>query len=198
MQNIKVYPAGFELNHSVPETAEEYNALAPNRQNAVLEDAVANVEYRGVFPEFRDALCDHIEADSGIERTNSGTEEKPVYESEGKYFARVQASKFAGNKEAFIAHYAAAAQTILDGIKFDPSVKERKSEGPKVGVNDLKLAKELMTRGEEKVAQVAAILSQKLGREVATDEKSIARAFADNRRAEAAKAAAAQKAELGL
>lgn len=198
MQIIKVYPAGFELNHSVPESVEEYGQLAPNRQNAALEDAIANVEYRGVFPEFRDALCDHIEADSGIERINSGTEEKPSYESEGKYFARVTASKFAGSKEAFVAHYSAAAQTILDGIKFDPSARERKSDGPKIGVNDLKLAKELMGRGEEKVAQVAAILSTKLGREVATDEKSIAKAFADNRRAEAAKAAAAQKAELGL
>lgn len=199
MHIIKVYPAGFELNHSVPETVEEYNSLAPTRKDAALEDAVANIEYRGVFPEFRDALADHVEADSGIERAiTGGTEEKPVYESEGKYLAKVIAGKFGGDKDAFVAHYAAKAQEILDGIKFDPSATERKSDGPAIGKRDLALAKELITRGEAKVAQVAAILGQKLGRAVATDEKSLARAFADNRRAEAKKVEDAQKAELGL
>ena len=59
-------------------------------------------------------------------------------------------------------------------------------------------AKELIKRGDAKVAEVAGLLARKLGREVATDEKSLARAFADNRRAEAEKIANAQKAEFGM
>ena len=69
---------------------------------------------------------------------------------------------------------------------------------PNIGKKDKALAEELVKRGEEKVAQVAAILSAKLGRAVATDVDSLARAFADNRRAEAKKVEEAQKAELGL
>ncbi len=199
-QRIEVKPFGFSLTHEVPSTEQEYNALAPTRKDAMLEDAVLNIEYRGVFPEFRDALCSHLEKVTGVarEELDGSTEEKPVYESEGKYLARVVAEKYAGDKATFVAEHQAKAQEIIDGIKFDPSVKERSSDGPAIGKKDLAMAKELLERGEGMVAKVAAALAERLGRTVATDEKGLARAFADHRRAEAAKLEAATKASLGM
>lgn len=197
MQNIKVYPAGFELTHSVPATTDEYNALAPKRENACLVDAVSNVEYRGVFPEFRAKLVEMLEKETGVALINSGTEDDPVWESEGKYLKRAVAASGL-TKEAFIAKYTPAAQAILDGIAFDPSVKERTGDGPAIGKNDLKLADELIARGADKVNAVAASLAQKLGREVATDQKSLARALADFRRAKAAEQEKANRNELGI
>lgn len=208
-QVIKVYPAGFELNASVPSTVEEYNGLAPSRANAVLEDAVANVMYRGVFPDFRDKLCAHVEKDTNIKRKTKtvkrdGKDVEVVDESEGKYIARVKA-ELGIEDEDFAAKYQADAQTILDGIKFDPSVKERTGgEGPKVGKNDLKLATELLAKGGDEANRVAALLSAKLNRTVDLGEdadankNTLARAFGDWRRQQAAEAAAKTKAELGL
>lgn len=197
MQNIKVYPAGFELTHSVPETTDEYNALAPKRENAVLVDAVSNVEYRGVFPIFRAKLVEALEKDTGVTLINSGTEEDPVYESEGKYLKRVIAASGL-TKEAFVAKYTPIAQSILDGIKFDPSVKERTGDGPAIGKRDIANAQELLKRGDTKVAEVAAALATKLGRPVETDEKNLARALADFRRLKAAEQEAKNAAEIGL
>ncbi len=194
---IKVYPAGFELNHEVPADEASYNALAPKRTSAMWEDAVANVEYRGVFPEFRDALAAYITKETGIERLNTGTAEDPIWESDGKHLKRAIAASGL-SREDFIAKHTPAAQLILDGIKFDPSTQERKGDGPKVGVNDLKLAVETLARGTDKAAQVAAMLGTKLGREVLVDEKSLARAFGDYRRQKAEEAAAAQRSEFGL
>lgn len=207
-QSIKVYPAGFELNANVPSTSEEYNALAPSRANAVLEDAVANVMYRGVFPAFRDKLCDHVEKDTGIKRKTKtvkrdGKDVEVVDESEGKYIARVKA-ELNIEDEDFVAKYATVAQTILDGIKFDPSTKERSSEGPKIGKNDLKLATELLAKGGDESNRVAALLGSKLNRVVElTDDaeankNTLARAFGDWRRQQAAEAAAKTKAEFSL
>lgn len=206
---IKVYPAGFELSHSVPATVDEYNALAPARVNAVLEDAVANVEYRSVFPEFREKLCSAVEKDTGIKRktktVGEGDKAKQVPdESEGKYIARVKAEL--GLEDAdFCAKYQDVAQSIMDGLKFDPSVKEREGgEGPKIGKNDLKLAKELLTKGSAEAVRVAGLLGAKLNRSVElsddaeSNEKTLARAFGDYRRQKAAEEAQRTKAELGL
>lgn len=208
-QVIKVYPAGFELNANVPASVEEYNALAPSRGNAVLEDAVANVMYRGVFPTFRDKLCDHVEKDTGIKRKTKtvkrdGKDVEVVDESEGKYIARVKA-ELNIEDEDFVAKYATEAQSIMDGIKFDPSVRERTGgEGPKIGKNDLKLATELLAKGSNEANRVAALLGAKLNRAVELGDDAeanktiLARAFGDWRRQQAAEAAAKTKADLGL
>lgn len=206
---IKVYPAGFELTHNVPATVDEYNALAPTRPNAVLEDAVANVEYRSVFPEFREKLCAAVEADTSIKRktktVGEGDKAKQVPdESEGKYLARVKAEL--GLEDAdFCAKYQDTAQSIMDGLKFDPSTAERSGgEGPKIGKNDLKLAKELIAKGVDEVARVAGLLGAKLNRTVDVSgdaesvEKNVARAFGDYRRQKAAEEAARTKAEFAL
>lgn len=206
---IKVYPAGFELNHSVPSSVEEYNSLAPARNNPVLEDAILNIEYRGVFPKFREGLCGVVEKETGIKRktktVGEGEKAKQVPdESGGKYLARVQAEL--GLEDAdFIAKFQDAAQALIDGIKFDPSVAEREGgEGPKIGKNDLKLAKELLAKGGDEPARVAGLLGAKLNRAVTLgdspeeNEKTLARAFGDYRRQKAAEEAQRTKAELGL
>ena len=56
MKRIPVNSLGFELTRAVPDSIEEYNALAPKRDNPVLEDATANILYRSTFAKFRDAL----------------------------------------------------------------------------------------------------------------------------------------------
>lgn len=195
-QNVST--SGFDLTKEVPSTSDEYNAMAPNRENPVLADAVANTLYRGVFAEFRTKVTEAIAKDMNVEWPNSGTKEKPVYMSEGKFFNQLQASS--GLEESdFIAKYQDTAQAIMDACKFDPSIKVREGgDGPKVGKNDLKMATELLAKGESEAARVAGLLGSKLNRVVEADEKSLARAFGDWRRAKAAEEAARTKAELGI
>jgi hypothetical protein len=195
----EVSTAGFTLTKEVPGSVEEYNSLAPKRVNAVLEDAVANTLYRAVFAGFRADLADAIATDSGIARKTKKVGEKEVFdESEGKYLARVQA-ELGLDDDAFAAKYQSTAQSIMNSIAFDPSVRESTaSTGPRIGKNDLKLANELIARGADTVARVAGLLGAVLNRTVATDEKSLASAFADKRRADAARQAEADKATFGL
>lgn len=196
MKRIPVSTLVFDLTREVPETIEEYNGLAPKRENPVLEDATATILYRSTFAKFRDTFLDAIEKETNIPRQNFGTEKEPQWESDKRYLNRVIAS-LGLTEESFAEKYQALAQEHMDKAPFNPSEREA-SDGPTIGKKDKALAEELVKRGEEKVAQVAAILSAKLGRAVATDVDSLARAFADNRRAEAKKVEEAQKAELGL
>lgn len=199
MQRIAVSSLGFDLTKEVPSSADEYNALAPKRENAVLEDAINNTLYRGTLAEFRGTFLEALGTLTGVERAVVKAESAPdaddaVYESEGKWYKRILASV----NGTVPADWVALAQQHMDKAGFDPATKERSSDGPTIGKKDLALAAELTKRGPEKVAEVAGLLGKKLGREVATDEKSLARAFADNRRAEAEKAALAAKSEFGL
>lgn len=194
---ITVSTLGFDLTKAVPSTIEEYNALAPKRENPVLEDAIKNTIYRGTNNVFRDSFLEELEKVTGTPRINSGTEDSPVWESDGKFFKRIAA---ASNKsmEDFRKEHQALAQSCYDAAPFDPSVKERTSDGPAIGKRDIANAQELIKRGDAKVGEVAAALSTKLGRTVATDEKSLARALADFRRQKAAEQEAKNNAELGL
>lgn len=201
-QRIEVSSLGFKLTKEVPSTVEEYNALAPKREQPCLEDAINNTLYRGTLAEFRGAVLEELGELTGVERAvvkPAATEEdNDVYESEGKWFNRIKASKGIVKNEDLPAEWSAIAQKHMDAAAFDPSAKERSSDGPAIGKKDLAFAKELLSRGEDKVAAVAGQLAAKLGREVATDEKSLARALADYRRAKEAELAAAQKSEFGL
>lgn len=196
---------GFTVLVNVPETVEEYNSLAPKRPNAVLEDATASTCYRSVSPVIRDGLCSVLEADApageGIKRKNFGTEEDPQLEKEGVFVKRAIQELMAsrGETEAQVrAYLLPKVQAIADSdaAKFDPSLREGTGTGPAIGKNDLKLAAAVIADG--RATEIAGKLSVLLGTTVATDEKSLARAIADNRRALAAKAAAEQKAALGL
>ena len=197
-QRISVSSLGFDLTKEVPSTVEEYNTLA-KRESAALEDAINNTLYRGTLAEFRSKFLEELGTLTGVARgivkpATSEEADDAVYESEGKWYKRILASV----NNVVPPDWTVLAQRIMDASAFDPSAKERSSDGPAIGKKDLALAQELIKRGESKVAEVAAQLSTKLGRAVATDEKSLARALADYRRAKAAEEEARQKAEFGL
>lgn len=197
MKRIEVSSLGFTLTRSVPETCEEYNALAPKRDNPVLEDATANILYRSTFATFRSSFLDAVEKDCGVARANSGTEKNPIWESDGKYLKKVIAS-LGIDEEAFVAKYATLAQESMDAAPFNPAQRESTSDGPAVGKNDKKIAAEVMTRDVDTIAKVTAALGAKLNRVVEASEDSIARAYADFRRAQAREQELANKAALGL
>lgn len=185
------------LTKEVPQTIEEYNALAPKRDNPVLEDAIGSELRHGTFPKFRDKTLDALEKETGIKRINHGTEKEPQWESDMKFVRRLVAETGL-SEEDFAAKYQSLAQTAMDAAAFNPAVRESTGEGPKVGKKDKENAEEVIKRGEQKTAEVAAALGAKLGRTVSTDVDSLARAFADYRRAKAREIEAATKAELGV
>lgn len=191
----QVNSLGFDLTKEHPESVAEYNALAPKRLDACREDAVASTDYRSVFPTFRRTFLEALGEQLKIERINHGTEEKPDLEKEGVWFKRMVAGSGL-SREAFTTTYKALAQQHMDAAPFDPSLREGSSDGPAIGKRDLALAATVIKDG--KADAVAAKLAAILNREVASDEKSLARAIADNRRAIAAAAEQAQKAQLGL
>lgn len=195
MIRTEVSSLGFKLTKEHPGSVEEYNALAPKRANACLEDAVASTDYRSVFPVFRDSFLEELSKELNTPRINHGTEEEPDLEKEGVFFKRLVALS-GGDREAFITKWTPLAQKHMDAAPFDPSERESKGTGPVIGKRDLALAAQIIKDGKE--FAIAGKLALILGREVATDEKSLARAIADNRRALAAKAEAEQKASLGL
>ena len=169
MINRTVSSQGFELNYSVPESVEEYNGLAPKRTNPVLEDAILSTWYRNGANKFRDALCEHLEKVTGVARLNSGTEDDPKWEQEGKYIKRViaelatqsgidPASKAA--KDAFFTRFQADAQSILDSIKFDPSERESTGGGALVAKMYVEWATKAVKAGNG--AKLAAMLSKAL------------------------------------
>jgi len=197
MKRIEVSSLGFTLTRSVPETCEEYNALAPKRDNPVLEDATANILYRSTFATFRDKFLEAVEKDSGVKRINSGTEKSPIWESDGKFQKRVIA-ELGITEDEFVVKYQVAAQEAMDAAPFNPAQRESTSDGPAVGKNDKKIAVEVMTRDADTIAKVTAALGAKLNRVVEATEDSIARAYADFRRAQAREQELANKAALGL
>lgn len=207
-QRIEVPSLGFNLTKEVPSTIEEYNALAPKRENAVLEDAIRNTLYRGTLAEFRGNVLEKLGKLTGVDRLvikPAATEDdNDVYESEGKWFKRIMAAKGITKNEDLPVEWSAIAQECMDAAAFDPSAKERSSDGPVISKKDLAFAEELFKRGIEQVRVVATQLTAKLGREVilgddeAANKKTMARALADYRRVKEAELAAAQKQEFGL
>lgn len=151
----------------------------------------------------------------GIKRKNFGTEKEPQWEKEGVFVKRAVATLMKARNETeeqVIAYLAPVVQRIASSpaAKFDPSLREGGGSGPAIGVNDRKLAKSVieksgLPRSAEEgggtyptASDIAGKLSILLAREVKVDEDDLARAIADNRKALAAKAAAEQKAALGL
>lgn len=198
MKRMEFSVIGFNISKEVPSTPEEYNALAPKRANACVEDAVSNTIYRGTSPVIRDKFCDYLEAERKIVRKNFGTEDEPQPEKEGVYIKRAIAELVAANgkDEAGVrAELLPFIQKFADEAPFDPSLREG-TGGPAIAKRDLALAKQVTNDG--KADDVAAKLATLLGRAVANDVKSLARAIADNRRALEAKAALEQKTALGL
>ncbi len=205
MKSIKVSSLGFELNKSVPESVSEYDQLA-KRENGCLEDAINSTLYRGTFAEFRDIFLHGAEADEanglpaieGVEKltgiarktkeVKAATAESQAVtawdESEAVYFKRVVAAQFGGDADAAIAHFAEMAQQAMDRAAFDPSVKERKSAGPKtIAKTYIEIAKQAVEGG--KGEKLAALLGQHLNRtvtltgETEKDIATLAKAISD-------------------
>lgn len=193
MNRIEVSTLGFNLTKDVPSTNDEYNALAPKRDNPVLEDAVANILYRNTFASFRGSMLDLLEKETGITRNNSGTEEEPQFESDGKLIKRMIAAS-GSTKEAFVAQYQSLAQSTMDAAPFNPAERENKGTTNLVGKRDLATAQDAIDKGLAE--KLAGLLGRKLSREVAADVKSLATAIKDNRAILVAAAEAAQAAEL--
>lgn len=214
MISRKVSSQGFELDYLVPGSTEEYNALAPKRDNPVLEDAVQNTLYRNVLNVFRDGLVTKLEEVTKVTRINNGTEEKPVWESEGKYIKRVIAT-VAGQRgldqaakataDTLLAEWQPLAQEIMSAIPFDPSERESTGGGSLIGKNDLKMATEAIDKGKgQALASMLSTILEKTIVFVGTPEskdadiKSLALGLKD-RRAKIAKAQEeADKAALGI
>ena len=184
MKRIPVNSLGFELTRAVPDSIEEYNALAPKRDNPVLEDATANILYRSTFAKFRDSFLEALEKQTSIKRRNNGTEKEPVWESDAKFLKRTIA-ELGVTEESFITQYQTLAQEQMDAAPFNPAERESTGEGPKVGKRDKEYAEELIKRGGDVASKTAAKLSTVLGRVVTTEIDSLARAVADFRRAKA-------------
>lgn len=200
MHRINVNVLGFTVTKEVPSTVEEYNALAPNRTNPVLEDATDTIIYRGTSPSIRDGLCEHLEKTYGIARQNSGTEDDPVWEREAVYVKRVIATLAKDRnqtEEAVRAEILPTVQSLADTAPFPVAATPRQSDGPAIGKRDLALAEQVTKDGKHEA--VAARLGEILNRKVdASDVKSLARAIADDRRRRAEIVANEQKAALGV
>jgi hypothetical protein len=188
MNRIKVRTLGFDLTKEVPASVEEYNSLAPKRENPVLDDAVSNVLYRCTFAQFRTALLDKLEELTGIARINRGTEDEPEWESDAKFMKRLQASP------ADKSSWPTIAQECMDAAEFN--VAERESTGTpkqKVGKKDLASAQEAIDKGLAE--KLASMLGTYLERNVGTDVKSLAEGLKD-RRAKLVEIAEKEQAEL--
>jgi hypothetical protein len=211
VRNITVNSQGFELSWSVPETEDEYNRLAPKRLKPCLEDAIMNTWYRNGANKFRDGLCEYLEDTTGVERLNTGTEEKPVWETESKYIRRVIVSvaqqrgldpAAKATTETLIAEWTPAAQKILSGIAFDPSEREPSERVAPLAKTYIAWADKAvqMDNGVRLAGLLAKVLgvSITLGTDPAANVKTLARAIATNEARKRALEAAKAKEEYGV
>jgi len=172
---------GVSIKLSVPETVEEFNKLDAARPNACLDEAINNVVYRGALAEFRSKFVEEVVKACGY--TPELDEDENWKDSEGLVFkkALLHAKRTAESFQEL-------AQTIADGIVFDPTARARGAGSPK------KIAKVYLEAADAIIAQnkaeaVAEKLSGLLGVAVAADKESLARAISAN---EARKRAEAQ------
>ena len=193
MRNIVVSSQGFELNFLVPETVEEYNSLAPKRDNPCLEDAIMSTLYRNVFNKFRDANCTALEEVTTIKRINSGTEDDPVWESDGKYMKRViaEVAKQRGldpaaktTRETLLSEWTPRAQSIISTIKFDPAERELLGGQPTLAKKFIEWATQAVAAdgGQKLAGLLGKLLSQvfPLTGDKDVDVKTLARGISAN------------------
>lgn len=121
---------GLQIVIDVPETAEEFDKLA-GRTGACVEEAVRNVIYRSVNPEFRRNLCERLEKETGIERasktTGEGDDAKTVYtQTEKEYYNSFLVDGHIDEETAQM-----YANEIAATLTFDPSPTTRAKKAPK-------------------------------------------------------------------
>lgn len=204
-QRIKVSSLGFDdLTKEVPSSNEEYNALDPKRENAVLEDAVDNIMKHTVLSRFRSSFLDKLGKKYSVEQINHGTDEAPQWESDAKYKNRIMIAGITADGGSptdatavakFHADNLSLAQECLDEVKFSVAGTRTGGTAPqKVGKQDLATAQDSIDKGVSE--KFAALLGRKLNRTVENNQESIALAIKDVRAAKIAEENAKQKAEL--
>jgi len=201
MQDKTVNTLGINYVIQTPSSSEEYNGLAPARENPVLEDAVDNVWYRGGAAKARDVLYDGILKAKGMTRpTQDGTSK-----NEDGSFKQVNVPATRANINALLDEDESldAYTSILEewgaGFKFDPSAAERSSGGGAITITKaVKLAVAKLTEALG-LDGAAAKLAEVSGEPVEATEDGLQAAFGklDRKRIAARKAAEeAAKAEL--
>jgi len=150
---------GFSLNISVPSDASEFDQLA-GRVGACVEEANANIIYRGWNAAFREAFADALIKSTGIKRRldekamakaskrkDGSTPE--IFESAGSYFEFVKATE---GKETVA--YQDLAIEVAKSIAFDPKPAQRTG----------RVSKELIAAAESIIAKGADALEKVIGR----------------------------------
>ena len=181
MKIREVPSLGVTAKVLVPESIDEYNSLAPNRENACLADAIDKELYHGTLGDFREEFCDLLEAETQIERkkvlhpegkkNDDGTPVMVVDETEGKYSSRVYAEK--GVEGTAFQHLADKVQKTLD-----PSARERKERVAKIPKRYIDVAEQAISNGV--ADRVAARLTELLGRAVSTEKETLASAIRED------------------
>lgn len=193
-----------------PATIEEYNSLAPKRQNPVLEDAIDDIMKHKVLSQFRNKFLDFLETKTEVVRGNTGTEKRPIWEKDSVYMDRVVASvitKAGGNPSDAAAQKAvydnlfADAERILNEQAFNVAEREP-GDGPSVAKTYTEWATTAIKTG--KAAQLIGLLNKQNNRsdaltgDEAADTVTLAKAIAANEKRKRDIETAAAKAEYGL
>jgi len=142
MKIVTFESLGLNVNLNVPADVAEYNALAPARENAVLQDAISNVVYRSSLASFRKEFVLALSKETNIPRQTkevpagkpdaAGVQKTKLVpdETEKDYVDRVIASLAlaeAKTEDEIRARFQPLADSIAAKLKFDPS--EDVSEG---------------------------------------------------------------------
>jgi phage FluMu gp28-like protein len=194
--------AGLSGTVSIPETVEEFNALA-KREGACLDEAVSNVLYRSVFNDFREDVVDAIVAAYGIpqktvdhptKKKEDGSPEQVVdpKDSGARYINRA-----AAELGVAVTEFQNIANEVCKKLTFDPSQRERKAKSSEPTRTDLDTADGLIAQGPEKLAisigklqAVTGGVVDMSGDDAAVIRRNIAFAVRDYRRAIEAQAKA--------
>lgn len=201
---IETYKSlGVNVNLNVPDSVEEYNKLAPGRENAVLADATDTIVYRSSLAEFRKEFTKKVAEATGIARgtqtVKKGKKQEEVTEfteTEKDYVDRVVTSLAAAEAvppETVVARFQPIADEIAAKIKFDPS--ESEPGKPKEATKEAKaIVAQLKTEG--KLEAVAAKLAGTYNVPLPTTDEAIGLLLSEHLRRVAQTAAAAARASI--
>ena len=150
---------------TVPKTASAFDRMA-GRTGACVEEAVRNVIYRGVNHDFRAALCERLEAETGEPRKSheegEGEKKRTVYdETEKQYKARLIVEGHTDDEQCQL-----FANEIGKTIVFDPSPSSRSKKAPKEienAADNLLAAIEGDSTGSTTAETVAGKIASRLG-----------------------------------
>ena len=163
---------GLKLTVEVPETPSEFDTLA-KREGACLDGGINDTLYRGVFPDFWDAMAAVLFAEHGVEhlmkdhpdgkKNDKGEVLQVRSESNPKYVNRVAASlgveptSFQSIADKICSEGWDETTTDSKGVtttehyelRFDPSVRERATKVPSIGKQDMADAAKFIAQGSD-------------------------------------------------